>query len=213
MTIWKQYYKLDEYGHPCHAQMSYEPLINKECTVFCMNFDPYNSYTNYLNRIGFIPEIVSDFFDREVEYLNRFQGYKWLPEVLDIDYTSRKIFFKWYNNTCNDIINAGNQLPLDWKIQVEQIIKQQLENRVYKLTQYPHCFYIDDNALLHTFDFHASFDFDNCKIPYYKIKGLIHKDSMHRIEESLEEDRVDMKVMFENGLRYHIKWPEEIHYD
>lgn len=206
--MWNHYYKLDKLGNPCQAQMSYEPLVSKDNTVFCMNFDTSNSYQDYLNKIGFVPEIAHEFFEREVTYLEKFQSYSWAPEILEIDYSNRKIFFKWYNNTCNDIINTGKHLPNDWKNQVSRIIREQLSQKVYKITQYPHCFYVDDNLIIRTFDFHACFDFDDCVIPYSKINGIIHKDSIGRIDEATSNGLVDMSVMFHNSLRTHITWPD-----
>lgn len=206
--MWKHYYKLDGLGNPCQAQMSYEPLINEDRTIFCMNFDTTNLYQDYVNKLGFVPEIAHEFFEREVEYLTRFQSYSWTPELLEIDHINKKVFFKWYDNTCNDIINTGQELPADWKKQISTIIHDQLSNGVYKITQYPHCFYVDNNLMIRTFDFHACFDFDNCVIPYSKIHGIIHKDSISRVEEAMDTDMVDMSVMFRKGMSTHIIWPE-----
>ena len=203
---WTYYYKLDEFGVPCQTQMSYEPLINKERNVFCMNFDPNNSYQDYMNKVGFIPEIVNELFDREVKYLTKFKDYKWVPEVLDI--TDKKIYIRWYDNTCNDIINTGQDLPCDWKEQLSNIIQDQLSEHVYKITQYPHCFYIDSNNTLHTFDLHACFDFNDCLVPYNKLKGIIHGSSEHRITEAQQGEMISMRDMFLNSLSTHIKWPD-----
>jgi hypothetical protein len=204
--MWTHYYKLDEFGKPCHAQMSYEPLINKERNVFCMNFDPNNSYQDYINKVGFIPEIVHELFDREVKYLTKFQKYSWAPEVLDIE--GNKIYIRWYDNTCNDIINTGNTLPPNWKDQLTHIIHDQLDEHVYKITQYPHCFYVDNTSTLHTFDLHACFDFDDYMMPWSKLKGIIHGSSEGRIAEVQSADMVNMRDMFLNSLRTHIKWPD-----
>lgn len=204
--MWTHYNKLDDFGLPCHTQMSYEPLINKERTVFCMNYDINNPYQNYLNALGFVPEIVHELFDVEVKYLTKFQKYDWCPEVLDIE--DKKIFFRWYDNTCNDIIQTGKELPASWKDQLSKIIHTQLEEKVYKVTQYPHCFYVDDNEQLRTFDFYGCFDFDNCVIPFSKIKGIISDKSIGRITEIQNGEMVSMRDMFLNSLRTHIKWPD-----
>lgn len=206
MAKWTHYYKLDELGKPCVAQMSYEPLINEERNVLCMNFDPANPYQDYLNKIGFVPEIVNELFDREVKYLTKFKDYVWSPEVLDI--TDNKIYIRWYDNTCNDTINSGKDLPSDWKNQLTRIIHDQLAEQVYKITQYPHCFYVDASNQLHTFDLHACFDFDDCLIPYTKIKGMIHTSSEGRVAEAENNGMVNMRDMFLNSLKTHIKWPD-----
>jgi hypothetical protein len=205
MDNWTRYYKLDEMGNPCITQMSYEPLLNPERNVLCMNFDPTNTYQDFMNTVGFIPEIVYELFDREVAYINKFQKYAWAPEVLEV--VDNKIFIRWYDNTCNDIINTGGELPSDWKEQLHTILQDQLNESVYKITQYPHCFYVN-NGRLHTIDLHACFSFDDCLVPYSKIKGMIHKTTEHRIAEALDNDLVDMREMFLNSLRTHIKWPD-----
>jgi len=204
--MWTHYNKLDDFGLPCHTQMSYEPLINQERNVFCMNFDPNNTYQDYMNTLGFIPEIVPELFNTEVKYLTQFQKYNWAPEILDIQ--KNRIYFRWYDNTCNDIIQTGKDLPDGWKDQLSSIINNQLDDRVYKVTQYPHCFYVDDNGQLRTFDFYGCFDFDDCLVPFSKIKGIISDKSIGRITEVQTGEMVNMRDMFLNSLRTHIKWPD-----
>jgi hypothetical protein len=205
--MWTQYFKLNQDRIPCQAQMSYEPLINKERNVFCMNYDPTNSYQDYMNRLGFIPEMVHELFEREVKYLTKFQNYKWAPELLDVK--DKKVYIRWYDNTCNDLIFSGQALPTDWKQQLKTAIDDQLSERVYKITQYPHCFFVDDKDTLRTFDFYGCCDFDNDMVPYSKIKGMMVGRSAVRIEEAQDGELVSMGKIFLNSLKTHIKWPDD----
>jgi hypothetical protein len=186
--------------------MSYEPLINEKRNVFCMNYNVDNPYQDYLNRVGFVPEIVHELFDREVKFLTKFQKFSWAPEILDI--VDKRIYIRWHDNTCNDVIQSGKELPSGWKEQLNCIIRDQLHEQVYKVTQYPHCFYIDNDGQLGTFDFYGCFDFDDYLIPYSKIKGLISEHSEGRITEVQDGDMINLKDMFLNSLRTHIKWPD-----
>lgn len=208
MNAWTPYYKLDENRMPCRAQMAYEPLINKEQNVMCMNFDTSNMYQDYKNNIGFIPPIVHNFYKMELKYLEKFKNYGWAPDVLDI--TQDKIFIRWNDVTCNDVINSGNSLDdicPTWKLQLKNAITDQLSERVYKLSLYPHCHFIDLQGQLRAFDCYMSFDFDNYFVDLEKINGLIHKQTEHRITESVANGNVDMKQFFLRALESHVVWP------
>ena len=205
---WTPYYKLDEHREPCHAQMAYEPLMSPDQAILCMNFDTANTYQDYQNKLGFIPDIVHEFYNLELKYLTKFKDYSWAPTVLEV--TPDKIFIEWNKITCNDIIQSGELLDtycLNWKQQLKTIILDHLNEKVYRLSLYPHCFFIKDGQLT-AFDCYMSFDFDNCVLPADKVKGLIHKTTEGRIAEASKDSVINMKTLFLKGLETHIKWPD-----
>lgn len=207
MLEWNQYYKKEPGGELSLTQMAYEPLISSDGKIFCMNFDPNNKYQDFLNTVGNIPDLVYTFFDKEIYYLEKFKNYVWCPEVLDVDYKNKKIFLKWYNNTCNDTINQLNEIHSDWESQLETIIRALINNRVYKVTLYPHCFYVDNNNTLKTFDYYGCFNFNNATLTVEKLNGLIHRTSQDRFNECINNNVLDIKKLFERSLETHIQWP------
>jgi hypothetical protein len=210
MTEWLPYYKLESDGHRSLTQMAYEPLVSHDGTLFCMNFSVDNKYQNFIENIGFVPKLVYTFFDKELAYLDKFKNYCWCPEVVDVDFKNKKIFLKWYDNTCNDIINSRknlNEYCPTWMSQLEDCTLDLLKNNTYKITMYPHCHYVTRDGVLKSFDFYGCFNFDNAKLPLEQIKGLIHSSSWDRIEEAVVDDCLDLKIMFYRSLETHIEWP------
>ena len=103
---WTPYYKIDPIENRLvRSNMLYTPLVNPEGTIFCMNWDADHPYqTAHGPRPDFTPELLEFFFEREVTHLKLFNSYKWAPEVIDIDEPNKMIFFKWYGETCNNIV-------------------------------------------------------------------------------------------------------------
>jgi hypothetical protein len=80
-----------------------------ENNIACMDFNPSND--------RYPEQLINSSFEREIRYLKQLSGYAWCPEVVDYEYASRKIYFKWYNNTCEDTLSTH------WKTQLEIIVR------------------------------------------------------------------------------------------
>jgi len=211
METWSPYYKLESDGTRGLAQMAYEPLINKEGTVFCMNYNTENKYQSFKKNLGFVPELVHTFFDKELFYLDKFKHHSWCPNILDVDFKNKKIFLEWNNTTCNDIINSPDQLTSvcpNWKNQLEACIRDLLNDHVYKITLYPHCHYVNKDGNLKSFDYYGCFDFNQATLTIAQVNGLIHSSSINRINEAVSNNMLDLKVMFYRSLEAHIVWPD-----
>jgi hypothetical protein len=158
-----------------------------------------------------IPFDNTFFFIRELEYIERFKDYSWAPTVLEVDQTHKRIFIKWYGVTCNDLLysNSLDVFCKDWRNQLRSIIKDILEENVYKLTLYPHCFYIDETLSLRSFDFYACVDKDNAQLPINLVENIIGEQSVERWKESTVKDTIDFELFFNRALDTYIKWNEQ----
>jgi len=196
---WVEYLKMDN-GCPSRTNMVYIPLMNEDRSVLCMDFG--NDQIPFDNTF---------FFIRELEYIERFKDYSWAPTVLEVDQTHKRIFIKWYGVTCNDLLysNSLDVFCKDWRNQLRSIIKDILEENVYKLTLYPHCFYIDETLSLRSFDFYACVDKDNAQLPINLVENIIGEQSVERWKESTVKDTIDFELFFNRALDTYIKWNEQ----
>lgn len=198
-SAWRELYKFAD-GHPCRATTIYVPLVNELGTVFCMDFG--NAEIQFDNTF---------FFLRELEFLNKFKDYDWAPNVLSIDRDNKKVYISWNTDTCNTIINSDRTLDEvcpDWKKQLAIIINQLLAAGVYKLTLYPHCFYVDNTGKLRTTDFYGCVPQHDTQIPKSVVENIMSKSSAHRWAEATAGDTVDFKIFFMRAIEEHIhEWP------
>lgn len=208
---WIPFYKYNDQGVPgCMSQQTYEPLINPEGNIYCANYDHNNLYQRrwQLDRAGYTQDVVEYFFNKEVEYAQRFSNKIWAPEIIDIDYVSKRIFYKWYGPTCNELIYTGGILSSDWKLQLRNIMMDFYHEGVYKLTMYPHCHYYDNNGIMHTLDMYGCVEVSDPFIEAKYMDGIIHSTAQFRLDETgdLVNGKYNLGTMFKQSLGTHVKW-------
>lgn len=195
------------------AQQTYEPLINPEGNVFCANYDVNNAYQRMEDPIRplYTQEVVDYFFKKEIYYITKFQHKAWAPEILDIDYDNKQIFFKWYKESCNEIIYSGRQLKDSWKDDIKSIMLDCYASGVYKLTMYPHCHFYDDAGQMHTLDMYGCVETKDPYIQSIYMDGIIHESAKFRLEETgdIVNGQYNLKNMFKRSLKEHVKWGEQ----
>ena len=210
---WIPFFKFDEHGYgPAMSQQTYEPIISPDGKTFCANYDSKNKYQRHeqVVRPGYTKEVVDYFFVKEIEYAQRFSGQSWAPEILEIDQTRQRIYYKWNSPSCNEMIYRDSTYPVEWKKQINKIITEIFQLGVYKLTMYPHCHYIDNEGQMHTIDMYGCVEIDNPFIEKRIMDGIIHETARFRLDETgpTHNNRYDLEKMFFNSLRTHVKWGE-----
>lgn len=205
---WNLYYKIHETDNILTTtQMCYEPLVNPEGTIFCMNFCYPCDYQTNQERESYTKEHVDFMFERELKYLEIFKDKKWAPEIIDIE--DHQIFIKWYGKTCNDLIykdfNINNLYP-NWYKDIENIIMDQISCGYLKASLYPHSHYYDDNGQMHAIDFYATIEKNNPYVEIEKLSSLIGFDT-DRFEKSTEGTLLNIENIFKSGLLEYSKWP------
>jgi hypothetical protein len=211
---WTRFYKYSEDGIGGRmSQQTYEPLISPDGKIFCANYDWQNEYqrTWQPNRIGYTQDVVEYFFDKEVEYANRFSNKQWAPEIIDVDNVNKRIYYKWYGPTCNELIYTGQPLPSNWKLQLQNIMMDAYREGVYKLTMYPHCHYYDNNGIMHCIDLYGCVEVEDPFIEAKYMDGIIHETAQFRLDETgeLVNGKYNLGTMFKQSLVTHVKWGED----
>lgn len=211
---WIPFYKYDDQGKPgCMSQQTYEPLISPDGKTFCANYAFDNKYQRVWqpDRPLYTEEVVEYFFCKETEYALKFQSYTWAPEIIELDRTNKRIFYKWNGPTCNEIIYGGGVLPQDWQQQIYDIMTTLFNEGVYKLTMYPHCHFFDQQGQMHTIDMYGCVEVDDPYIDKNIMDGIIHETAQFRLDETgeLVDNRYNLEIMFKRSLGTHVKWGDQ----
>ena len=208
---WRYLYKIDYLnGHDVSTNMLYTPLINPEGNIMCMKWDAKDAYQ--IENTKLTQELVDYFFQREIIHLPLFGDYTWAPRIIDIDIIYKKIFIEWNTETCNHIILGKNRMAFsdicpDWEQQLFTIIKDITDKGYYKMSLYPHCFFLDKDNVLKTFDFYACVSQKERYISLKRLEGMMGGDKPYRFTEATVDDRIDFDIFFKRSLQEHISWP------
>jgi hypothetical protein len=162
--------------------------------VACMDFNPTG--TRYPQ------DLVTSSFEREYRYLQRLSDYEWCPEVIEYDYTNRKIYFKWYGNTCEE------KLSTNWKQQLETIVQDLAEQRIYKPSFYPKFFYIDSNDNMRAYAFYSASDRSEQPIAMDFYRPILNPHRAKLVDQLEVDGKLDMAVLVKHAYTDYIKWPD-----
>tara|TARA_R110000782_G_scaffold64196_3_gene131029 strand:- start:5784 stop:6461 length:678 start_codon:yes stop_codon:yes gene_type:complete len=205
---WNPYLKYQD-GELGMAQQTYEPLISPDGKTFCANYNWQNQYQQQEDsRPLYTKDVCDYFFDQEVKYIQLFQNKPYAPEVIDIDYTRKLIFIKWYNNSCNHTIYRDMCLDLRWFQQIRDILVDQYNSGYYKLTMYPHCHYIDNLGNMRAIDWYGVVPVQSPYIEEQYMEAIIHDSARFRLAETGERKHnlINLEIMFKRSLGTHVKW-------
>ena len=196
------------------AQQTYEPLVSADGKTFCKNYSWPNDYQyrETSDRPLYTDEVVEWFFQNELKYIELFKDKPYAPEIIDIDYTTRKIYLKWYVKSCNQIIYSSKDWPAyQWRKQIKNIMLDQYNEGIYKLTMYPHCHYIDDNNNMRAIDWYGCVPVDRPYIEEKYMQGIIHETAQFRLEETgaAVDSVLNLETMFKRSLGTHVKWGDQ----
>jgi len=208
---WVPYLKLETEGRPCMDQQTYEPLVSSDGKTFCKNYNFPNDYAyrDTTDRPLYTEEVVDWFFENEIKYIEQFKNKPYAPEVIDIK--DKKIYIKWYGKSCNQIIYGKESWnEVDWLRQISDIIYDQYNEGVFKLTMYPHCHYIDSTGQMKAIDWYGCVPVDAPYIGEKYMQGIIHETAQFRLEETGKavDNVLNLKTMFQRSLGTHVKWGE-----
>ena len=211
---WIPFYKYDDDGvYGAMSQQTYEPLISSDGQTFCANYDWQNTYQRRWqpNRVGYTQEVVDYFFYKEVDYAQWFGGFDWAPPIIDINYETKCIFYRWNGPSCNEIIHTTNNLPSDWKEQLKTIMLDAYNSGVYKLTMYPHCHFFDPGGQMRAIDMYGCVEVADPYIQAKYMDGIIHSTAQFRLDETgeLVNGKYDLETMFKRSLGTHVKWGKD----
>jgi hypothetical protein len=185
--------------------------MNPEENILCMSWDENSEYQKDNTRLT--KELVNFFFEREAKHIKIFQGKSWCPKIVNIDYKERRIFIEWNKNTLNHIIFTGqnlNSICPNWQEQMFAIVKDIYTAGYYKMAMYPHCFYLDNDGVIKTFDFYSCVAKEEKYIKRETIEGMIGPKSGNRFNDATIDGLVYFDIFFKNTMLTHLAttWPE-----
>jgi hypothetical protein len=194
---WEYLYKIDYLdGTMCPTNLIYIPEYKDN--VMRMTFKDSDYFPDEFD----IPDSLrEELFHKEITYLEKVQKFNWAPKLINV--VDREIYIEFHKPSLNYVL-LGNQgkLPDDYKEQLTQIIKDLESSNIYKLTQYPHSFYLDNNTIK-TIDFYACVDINDSIRPIREIESLIGKSSSNRFIEATHDGKIDFKIFYEQFMLNH----------
>jgi hypothetical protein len=140
------------------------------------------------------------FFLRELRYIRMFQGKPWAPELYKVDKKNKCFFIEWGGESLSHIVNddsrdLNTECP-DWQEQIFAIVKDLYDLGYYKLTLYPHCFFLDKNKRIKTIDYYAIVPRNDPYIPRKDLESIIGEKSVQRFNDSTEDDMINFGTFF-----------------
>ena len=206
---WQPFFKYGEDGTLCLAQQTYEPLISTDRKVFCANYDWQNKYQRmYESRDLYTEDVCDWFFQNELYYLEKFKDRSYAPNILDIDYKHKKIFFEWHGYTFNEMLYKGE--AVDWREQLKYIMIDLYNSGTYKLTMYPHCHFLDANGIMKTIDWYGCVPVHSPLIKSKYMDAIIHETARFRLDETDRTDtHYNLELMYKQSMRNHVRWQDQ----
>jgi hypothetical protein len=147
--------------------------------------------------------LVESSYYRETRMLLQVQKYKWAPENVEAHPAERKVYFKWYHNTCQDF------MPHEWKQQLEQIASDLHHERLYKPNFYQKSFYTDDRGQLHAYIFYSTSTYKEQPINMDFYRPILNEDRQQLVDVLAVDGGLDMGTLVKHAFTSYIKWPED----
>jgi hypothetical protein len=208
---WNYFYKFDEGHDGAPTNVLYEPYVSEDKKLFRMK---YTNKSDYFINENYHDGMVDFFFRREASYIQKFVGCDFTPELIDIDYKTKEIIYKWYDKNLNrGVYGKEFNLPDNWHQQVKDVIKKLDNVGVFKLNLYPNTFYFDEDGNLRVSDMYACIDNDDYYVAEEIIKPVLDPTGgvgSDRFTMFTEDGLVNLKKVYEYTMSINYgKWPED----
>lgn len=148
-------------------------------------------------------DLVVSSFEREYRYLNQLQDYNWCPDLTSVDCINRKIYFKWYGNTCEEKLSAN------WEEQLETIVTDLAQLCIYKPSFYPKFFYIDDNDTMRAYAFYSASNVNEQPIDMKFYRPILNPHRAQLVDWLAVDNKLDMAILVKHAFTDYIKWPND----
>jgi len=200
------YNNTPEYGL-VRNNLIYTSLISKDKKIFCQWYHNDTDYHKGMNQI-IDPELMEDKWNREVKYLSLMNEHypELVPEILEIDYITKKIFLKidgpdfWqqhYDNNCT----YDKVLP-DWQDQMIEIFKAHKSLNFYKYSLHPSSYFIVNNRLKSINYFFCHSDEEEL-VPLKNFKSHISDGRQSKLEETMAKAGITWdSVLSYNSMQF-----------
>ncbi len=204
---WKYLYKTNyDYESSSPTNMISTPSVNNDGHMLKIQFDKDSPYQQYNKNLS--AELVSFFFNKELDNLIRFQGESWCPKLIDTDRPNQTFFIEFNVETLNKIVtdksrDLTQEYP-NFKSEMEHIITSLDALGYRKMSLYPHCFFIGMDNRLKTIDFYACLPKGEM-IKRSFIEGIIGTNSLKRFDYAATVDGyINFDMFFEYTMKYQL---------
>jgi len=159
----------------------------------CMDFNPVG--TRYPT------DLINSSFKRESVFLYRLQQYKWAPKKVYVEIATRKIYFEWHGNTCDDAV------PSDYVCQLENIARDLHKEQIHKPNFYPKYFYTDSSGIMHSYAFYSASEYKEQPIEMDFYRPILNPQRKALVEMIETDGKLDMGILVKHAFTDYIKWP------
>jgi hypothetical protein len=209
---WQYYHKLNFNGDAVESNLLYTPTISPKGDIMCMHFCIDKKYRSNTPD-SLTQDLVDWFFDREIRFLNSLSHLKCTPTLYDVDEKNKKLFIEFNKETLSQILfdkkrNIDEEIP-DWEEQIFNIIEEFTEAEHYKLSLYPHCFFLSRDNKIKTIDYYPVIPYSEPFIERKIIEGVIGRGGAYRFDESTKDGYIDFRKFYDITITRHLDqyWP------
>ena len=210
---WEYYFKLTQQQRLVESNLLYTPTVSPDGSMMCMHYCIDKKYRSN-TPTELTDELVDWFFHREVRFLKEIEQFDFTPIVYEIDLVNKKIIIEWNNETLSQIVfnpdrSLDQELP-NWREQIKSMLLDTKKFEHYKMSLYPHCFFISKEGKLKTIDYYAVVPYNERFIERKIIEGVIGPQGAYRFNNATEAGQLDFKKFFEITLTQHLVnyWPQ-----
>jgi len=200
MDKWNNFYKFK--GGLAVTNMLYEPLVSNNKKIFCMNWNA----NKYFDNMEMTDELYNYWFNQEVKYLFKLKNKKYIPEIINIDFSKRTITFRWYDKSLHWLLETRqiDSIP-NWQDKIKAIKDDLEKDNIYKINMYPHTFYFDDEDNAHIMDLYGCTDVDTKYLDVQFLKPLIRNN---RFDKFIVNDQLDTHELYNETIKTnYAEWP------
>jgi hypothetical protein len=195
------YYNQKKGEHPWRNNLIYTSLISDDNKVFVKWYHNDSEYHQGKNEV-IDPALMEEKWQREVKYLLHVKNLypEIVPEILDIDYSDKKIFLKidgvdlWQRSLDKDECPFDEIVP-DWQDQMLNIFSLHKAAGLYKYSLHPSSYFLVDGKLRNI----------NYFFTYEESEKSISVDSF--LSHVSQGRRVYLKKVTD---KYNVNWGEEV---
>lgn len=178
-----------------NSQGIYRSLVSEANDVFCMDFNPTDP--------KYPEELIDYAYNREVYYLKRLNKFKWCPELLENVDSERKVYFKWYHNTCEET------LPNNFSEQLLMMTEDLNREEIYKPSFYRKFFYVDKLNTMKAFTWYSSSNYSEQPLSVDFFRPILNNDRLELVEQLATDGKLDVKILIEKAFNNYIEWPND----
>ncbi len=204
IEYWNNFYK-HEFGTLAIANLVYEPLISPDKNIYKMNFNQNKYFVNP----NMTEHLRTNWFSREINYIEKLKHKSYVPEVTNIDYKNRIIEFKWYDRSVSKLIHTGEiSAVANWQQQIKDILADLLSQNIRKSNLYPHTFYIDKNDCVRIMDLYGCSSVEDRYVSKELLASILFDSTHPRFAESLAGELYDTFKLYELTVKMNYgDWP------